>query len=61
MAKSTAWGVIVGAGLGVLAMKKGEPLVKKAMLKYLTSQATGATDQVDAPSSDQQTADSPAS
>jgi hypothetical protein len=45
LGKSTLWGVIVGAGLGALAVKKGEPLVKNAMLKYVTSQAAGATDQ----------------
>ena len=39
-------GVIVGVGLGVLAAKKGEPLVKSAMSKYVASQATKATDQV---------------
>lgn len=43
-------GVIVGAGLGVLAAKKAGPLVdsaKGAMLKYiLASQAKEATNQV---------------
>jgi hypothetical protein len=57
-------GVIVGVGLGVLAAKKGEPLVKNAMAKYVASQATKATDQapdqVDVASSDQATAGSPA-
>jgi hypothetical protein len=57
MGKSTVWGVIVGAGLGVWAVKKGEPLAKNAMLKYatsqMTSQATAATDQAAAPSTDQ--------
>ena len=32
-------GVIVGAGLGVLAAKKAEPLLKGAMMKYVTSHA----------------------
>jgi len=49
-------GVIVGAGLGVLAAKKGAPLVKSAMLKYVTSHATGAAEQVTAPSGDQASA-----
>lgn len=53
-------GVIVGVGLGVLAAKKGEPLVKSAMSKYVASQATKATDQVDAPSTDQPASGSPA-
>jgi hypothetical protein len=52
-------GVIIGAGLGVLAATKGVPLVKNAMLKYVTSHATGATDQVDVPSTDQAAAGSP--
>ena len=56
-------GVIVGVGLGVLAAKKAEPLVKGAMSKYVASQATKATDQatdqVDAPSTDQAAAGSP--
>jgi hypothetical protein len=39
-------GVVLGAGLGWLAAKKGGPLVQKAMIKYLTSHATGATGQV---------------
>jgi hypothetical protein len=51
-------GVVLGAGLGVLAAKKVPPLVQqvrprvqKAMLKYVVSHAaTGATDQV--PSTD---------
>jgi hypothetical protein len=58
-------GVVLGAGLGVLAAKKGPPLVQKlellvqnAMLKYVTSHATGATDQ--APSTDQAATGSPA-
>jgi hypothetical protein len=58
-------GVLLGAGLGVLAAKKGPPLVQKvgplvrnAMLKYVTSHATGATDQV--PSADQAPAGSSA-
>jgi hypothetical protein len=46
-------GVVLGAGLGVLAAKKVPPLVQqirprveKAMLKYVASHATkGATDQ----------------
>ena len=56
-------GVIVGVGLGVLAAKKGEPLVKSAMSKYVASQATKATDQAtdqaDVPSTDQAAAGSP--
>jgi hypothetical protein len=52
-------GVILGAGLGVLAANKVpplvqqvRPLVRNAMLKYVASHATtGATDQ--APSTDQ--------
>ena len=56
-------GVIVGVGLGVLAAKKGEPLVKGAMSKYVASQATKstdqATDQVDVPSTDQPASGSP--
>jgi hypothetical protein len=52
-------GVIVGAGLGVLAAKKAGPLVKNAMLKYVTSHATGATDQVNVHSTDQAAAGSP--
>jgi hypothetical protein len=58
-------GVLLGAGLGVLAAKKVPPLVQKvgplvrnAMLKYVASHATGATDQV--PSTDQAPAGSPA-
>ncbi len=38
-------GVIIGAGLGALAATKGGPLVKNAMMKYVTSHATKATDQ----------------
>jgi hypothetical protein len=66
-------GVLVGAGLGVLAAKKVPPLVQKvgplvrnAMLKYVASHATGATDQVpeaatdQVPSTDQAPAGSPA-
>jgi hypothetical protein len=34
-------GVVVGAGLGWLAAKKGGPLVQKAMLKYLMSRTPG--------------------
>ena len=56
-------GVIVGVGLGVLAAKKGEPLVKSAMSKYVASQATKstdqATDQADVPSTDQPASGSP--
>ena len=52
-------GVIIGAGLGVLAAKKVGPLVKSAMLKYVASRAKEATDQVDAPSTDQAAAGSP--
>ncbi|MCD6016049.1 MAG: hypothetical protein K0R88_2133, partial [Solirubrobacterales bacterium] len=33
--------------------KKGGPLVESAMSKYVASQATKATDQVDVPSTDQ--------
>ena len=59
-------GVLLGAGLGVLAAKKVPPLVQKAgplvqnaMLKYVKSHATaGATDQV--PSTDQAAGGSPA-
>jgi len=32
-------GVIVGAGLGVLAAKKAGPLLEGAMMKYVTSHA----------------------
>ena len=66
-------GVLLGAGLGVLAAKKVPPLVKKvgplvqnAMLKYVASHATGATDQVpeeatdQVPSTDQAPAGTPA-
>ena len=59
-------GVLLGAGLGVLAAKKVPPLVQKAgplvqnaMLKYVKSHATaGATDQV--PATDQAAGGSPA-
>ena len=58
-------GVLLGAGLGVLAAKKVPPLVQEvggllrnAMLKYVASHATGATDQV--PTTDQASAGSPA-
>ena len=59
-------GVVLGAGLGVLAsrkvpalIQKAQPRVQKAMLKYVVSHATtGATDQV--PSNDQVAAASPA-
>jgi hypothetical protein len=67
-------GVLLGAGLGVLAAKKVPPLLEKvgplvqnAMLKYVASHATaGATDQVpqgateQVPSTDQAPAGSPA-
>ena len=66
-------GVLLGAGLGVLAANKVPPLVQKvrplvrnAMLKYVASHATGATDQVpkaatnQVPSTDQASAGSPA-
>jgi hypothetical protein len=68
-------GVLLGAGLGVLAAKKVPPLVQKvgplvrnAGLKYVASHATGATDQVPkeatdqvpVPSTDQAPAGSPA-
>jgi hypothetical protein len=53
-------GVIVGAALGVLAAKKGGPLVESAVLhleeaisKYVTSHAKEVPDQVDVPSTDQ--------
>jgi hypothetical protein len=52
-------GVIVGVGLGVLAAKKGGPLVESALSKYVASQATKATDQVDVPSADQPASGSP--
>jgi hypothetical protein len=52
-------GVIIGAGLGVLAAKKGGPLVKNAVLRYVTSHATGATNEVNVPSTDQAGAGSP--
>jgi hypothetical protein len=58
-------GVVLGAGLGVLAAKKAGPLVQKvrplvrnAMLKYVASHATGAPDQV--PSTDQAAGGPPA-
>jgi hypothetical protein len=38
-------GVVLGAGLGALAAKKGGPLVQKAMVRYLMSHGTGATGQ----------------
>lgn len=38
-------GVVVGAGLGVLATKKVVPLVQGAMLKYVASRATDAPEQ----------------
>ena len=51
-------GVVLGAGLGVLAAKKVPPLVQKAgplvqraMLKYVMSHGTGPTDQ--GPSTDE--------
>jgi hypothetical protein len=67
-------GVLLGAGLGVLAAKKVPPLLQKvgplvqnAMLKYVASHATtGATDQVpegatdQVPSTDQAPTGSPA-
>jgi hypothetical protein len=53
-------GVLLGAGLGVLAAKKVPPLVqkvgplvRKAMLKYVASHATGAADQVPNAATDQ--------
>jgi hypothetical protein len=53
-------GVLLGAGLGVLAAKKVPvlvqrvgPLVQSAMLKYVASHATGATDQVQKGATDQ--------
>ena len=52
-------GVVVGAGLGVLAIKKGEPLVRSALTRYVTSQASKATGQVDVPSADQPAGGSP--
>ena len=52
-------GVIVGVGLGVLAAKKGEPLLKSALSKYVASQATKATEQADMPSADQPASGSP--
>ena len=39
-------GVVLGAGLGWLAAKKGGPLAQKAMLKYVASHAMDATGQV---------------
>ncbi|MCD6016382.1 MAG: hypothetical protein K0R88_2466, partial [Solirubrobacterales bacterium] len=39
--------------------KKGGPLVESAMSKYVASQATKATDQVDVPSTDQPASGSP--
>jgi hypothetical protein len=38
-------GVIVGAGLGVLAAKKAGPLIQDAMLKFVASHGAGAADQ----------------
>lgn len=47
-------------GLGVLAAKKGGPLVKSALSKYVASHAAKeATDQVDVPSTDQAAAGTP--
>jgi hypothetical protein len=53
-------GVMVGAALGVLAVKKGGSLVESAMLnvesaisKYVASHAEEGTDQADVPSTDQ--------
>jgi hypothetical protein len=53
-------GVLLGAGLGVLAARKVPPvvervgpLVQSAMLKYVASHATGATDQVPKGATDQ--------
>jgi hypothetical protein len=43
-------GVIVGAALGVLAAKKGGPLVDGAISKYVASHAKEEPDQVDVPS-----------
>ena len=52
--------MVLGAGLGVLAVKKGGPLVQKvgplvrnAMVKYVTSHATEATGQVASGATDQ--------
>jgi hypothetical protein len=66
-------GVLLGAGLGVLAAKKGPPLVQKvgplvrnAMLKYVASHAAGATGEVakgateQVPATDQAPTGSPA-
>ena len=66
-------GVLLGAGLGVLATKKVPPLAQKvaplvrnAMLKYVMTHGTGATGQVpkaaadQVPSTDQAPAGSPA-
>ena len=52
-------GLIVGAGLGALAVTKGAPLVKNAMVKYMTSHAAGAAGQATGPT-DQASAGSPA-
>ena len=38
-------GVVLGAGLGALAAKKGGPLVQKAMVRYLMSHGVSATGQ----------------
>jgi hypothetical protein len=66
-------GVLLGAGLGVLAAKQVPPLVQKvgplvrnAMLKYVASHAAGATGEVakgateQVPSTDQAPTGSPA-
>jgi hypothetical protein len=52
-------GVIVGAGLGVLAAKKAGPLVQNAMLKYVASHATEASDGAPSPDQAGQQAPSP--
>jgi hypothetical protein len=47
-------GVVIGMGLGVLAVKKGgpfvqntvEPRVRRAMLKYLITHGAGSTGQL---------------
>jgi hypothetical protein len=51
-------GVIIGAGIGALAATKGAPLVKNAMMRYVTSHAMKAPDKV--PSTDQAPTGSPA-
>jgi hypothetical protein len=55
-------GVVLGAGLGVLAAKKVPslvqrvgPLVRNTMLKYVASHSTGATGQVPKEATDQVT------